>query len=545
MEPVSVLPRLRRAVLVALGGCALLAAARAAGAASVRNPTTAGAISDVRLQQVASGLGSITSIAAAGDSRLFLTLAGGRIVIWNGTRALRTAFLDISSRVSCCGGRGLLSVAFHPDYASNGLFFVSYTDAAGNLVIARYRRSATKPNRTDASSGVVLLTIPYPANADHHGGQLQFGPDGYLYAGIGDASSAQRPNRGAQRDDVLLGKILRLDVNANAARPPFYGIPPSNPLAATPAARGEIWAKGLRDPWRFSFDRLTGDLYIGDVGQSVREEIDFQPGSSRGGENYGWKIMEGSLRRAAGKSGLRAGSPSQAPESLRSPILEYGHDSGDCAVAGGYVYRGNDDPRLAGVYFYGDYCTGHIWGDGQLTNVVAPNLTTFGEDSRGELYVATGKGVLYRIVSPMPIAQQPRYPVEEPSEVESVPSAAEPVSPAVRLFPWVEEPKPVEAPPPSAPAPPPAASVWVVEPPEIPEPSPDVASPPDTPAPPPTTHTEPVPPKPAPPPEPPPETPTPPPTPAPTPAPPSQPDRQNPTVVPRELPPPRTVNPHG
>jgi Glucose / Sorbosone dehydrogenase len=349
---------------------------------------------------------------------------------------------------------------------------------------------------------------------------LQFGPDGYLYAGIGDGGSAQRPNRGAQRDDVLLGKILRLDVNANAARPPFYGIPPSNPLAGAAAARGEIWAKGLRDPWRFSFDRLTGDLYIGDVGQSVREEIDFQPGSSRGGENYGWKIMEGSLRRAAGTSGRPAGPQPQAPEGLRPPILEYGHDSGDCAVAGGYVYRGKDDPRLAGVYFYGDYCTGHIWGDGQLTNVVPLNLTTFGEDSNGELYVATGRGVLYRMVSPLPVAQQPRYPVEESS-------AAESVSPAVRLFPWVEEPKPVEAPPPSAPAPPPATSVWVAAPPEIPEPAPEIAPPPDTPAPPPT-HPAPVPPKPAPPPEPPPE-----------------PDRQNPTVVPRELPPPRTVNPHG
>jgi glucose/arabinose dehydrogenase len=516
MEPVAVLPRLRGAALAAIGCCSLLAAAGASAPVSVSNPTTAGAISDVRLQPVATGLGSITSIAAAGDSRLFLTLASGRIVVWNGTRVLRTAFLDISSRVSCCGERGLLSVAFHPDYASNGLFFVSYTDAAGNLVIARYRRSAAKANRADASSGVVLLTIPYPASADHHGGQLQFGPDGYLYAGIGDGGSAQRANRSAQRDDVLLGKILRLDVNSNAARSPFYGIPPSNPLAGVSAARGEIWAKGLRDPWRFSFDRLTGDLYIGDVGQSVREEIDFQPGSSRGGENYGWKIMEGSLRRAAGSSGRPAGSPPQASEGLRSPILEYGHDSGDCAVAGGYVYRGKGDPRLAGVYFYGDYCTGHIWGNGQLTNVVAPNLTTFGEDSRGELYVATGNGALYRMVSPLPVAQPPRDPVAESSTAESV-------SPAVRLFPWVEEPKPVEVPAPSAPAPPPATFVWVAEPPEIPEPAPEIAAPPDTLAPPP-------------------ETPTPPP---PTPAPPSQPDRQNPTVVPRELPPPRTVNPHG
>src|SRR5262249_33730945 len=192
---------------------------------------------------------------------------------------------------------GLLSAAFDPDYRSNGLFFVAYADKAGNLTIARYKRLAQKPDHADRTSGVVLLRIPHPPDADHFGGDLQFGPDGYLYVGVGDGGWAKGSTGSAQRDDVLLGKILRLDVEANATRPPFYGIPASNPFADGGPAVKEIWAKGLRDPWRFSFDRETGDLYIADVGQSARQEIDFQAHGSRGGENYGWDIMEGFLCR--------------------------------------------------------------------------------------------------------------------------------------------------------------------------------------------------------------------------------------------------------
>jgi hypothetical protein len=344
-----------------------------------------GAISDVALIKLAEGLGPITSIANAGDSRLFLTLRGGRIVIWNETGMPDSPFLDLTGLVSVGGSRGLLSMAFDPDYASNGFFFVAYTDKASNLVIARYSRASAQRDSADPATGVELLKIPFPPDSGYYGGALQFGPDGFLYAGIGDGGSTASHSDNAQRDDVLLGKIIRLDVDTNAASPPYYAIPPSNPFAGPGPPLDEIWAKGLRDPWRFSFDRETGDLYIGDVGPSSRQKIAVQPYASAGGEDY---------ELAA-----------QAPESSssRPASLPYGSSQvPGCAVAGGYVYRGSRDPRLDGTYFYGDYCTGFIWGRGQVTNVVAPNLTTFGEDSTGELYVGTGTGALYRITSTQP-----------------------------------------------------------------------------------------------------------------------------------------------
>ena len=284
-----------RTVLLAMGVVVLLAAAREPGAAQSPALPKTNVASEATLVQIASGVGAVTSIANAGDSRLFVSLRDGRVVVWDGRGVLPRAFLDISRLVSNSGARGLFSVAFHPGYQANGLFFLAYSDASGNLAIARYRRSAKNANRADSKSGVVLLTVPIPANADHGGGELQFGPDGYLYVGVGDGGSGEGPPCNAQRDDVLLGKILRLDVNRHAARPPYYGIPKSNPFARAGRPLNMVWAKGLRDPRRFSFDRLTGDLYIGDVGQTGREEIDFQARASRGGENYGWGVMEGSL----------------------------------------------------------------------------------------------------------------------------------------------------------------------------------------------------------------------------------------------------------
>jgi glucose/arabinose dehydrogenase len=357
----------------------------------------AAAAADIALQTLASGRPSLTSIASAGDARLFLTQQTGQIVVWNGTAILPAPFLDLSGAVSCCGERGLLSVAFHPRYASTGFFFVNYTNTpAGDTVIARYRVSSGNPNAADPASGVILKTITQPF-ANHNGGELQFGPDGYLYVGMGDGGSANDPMCNAQRDDTLLGKLLRIDVDQNVATPPFYGIPPTNPLfsGATP---NEIWDKGLRNPWRFSFDRATGDLYIGDVGQSAVEEIDFEPHGGAGGRNYGWKIMEGSLCGGGGSSACPAGVPPCMSPLFTPPIYEYGHGSGDCSVTGGYVYRGSAMPSFRGVYFYGDYCTGRIWGNGQLLTARAPGLTTFGEDAAGELYAATESGVLYRIV---------------------------------------------------------------------------------------------------------------------------------------------------
>ncbi len=353
---------------------------------------------DIALQTLGNLGAPITSVENAGDSRLFLTIQTGRILIWDGTSFLTTPFLDISSLVSCCTERGLLSAAFHPHYATNGFFFVYYTRTAGNVTVARYTVSSGNPNLANPASGVVLLTIPHPTNANHNGGQLQFGPDGFLYIGTGDGGSANDPPCNAQRDDVLLGKLLRVDVDQNVGSSPFYGIPPSNPFLGAGLPLDEIWAKGLRNPWRFSFDRMTGDLYIGDVGQDVREEIDFQPRSSSGGENYGWKIMEGTRCGDGGSSGCPAGVPACNSPVFKYPIFEYDHSTGDCSVTGGYVYRGSAFPDLAGVYFYGDYCTGKIWGSGQLTTPRAAGLSSFGQDSSGELYLATTNGLFARVL---------------------------------------------------------------------------------------------------------------------------------------------------
>jgi glucose/arabinose dehydrogenase len=364
---------------------------------------------EIALETVLTGLAQPTSITHAGDARLFVTLQRGQIVIVEDGRLLLTSFLDIVSLVSSGGERGLLGLAFHPRYAENGFFFVDYTNLGGDTVIARYRVSASNSNAADPATGVTLLTIDQPF-ANHNGGQLAFGPDGYLYIGMGDGGSANDPMCNGQRDETLLGKILRIDVDANVDSPPFYGIPPDNPFAAPGGPRDEIWAKGFRNPWRFSFDRLTGDLYIGDVGQGAREEIDFQPAGSSGGENYGWKVMEGTACGGGGSGGCPAGVPACNAPGLVLPILEYPHSGGDCSVTGGYVYRSNRYPRLRGIYFFADYCSGKIWtanrGESGWTSQLSgsvPGITTFGEDVSGELYVATEAGVLGRIRDSSPL----------------------------------------------------------------------------------------------------------------------------------------------
>jgi glucose/arabinose dehydrogenase len=494
----------RSALAVGFGVLLLAAAVPGAAQGPVGSRTEAGP--DAGLLMIGSGLGSITSIANAGDSRLFITLRTGRIVVWDGRGLLPRAFLDISKRVSTVGGRGLFSVAFHPRYVTNGFFFVGYTDSSGNLAIARYKRSATNGNRADPASGVVLLTIPLPADADHSGGELQFGPDGYLYVGVGDGGSGEDSSFNAQRDDVLLGKILRLNVNRNVARSPFYRVPPSNPFARAGTPLDKVWARGLRDPRRFSFDRLTGDLYIGDVGQTAREEIDFQERASRGGENYGWRVMEGSLCTGGASSGWPAGVPPCKSPDLRLPILEYGHEAGDCAVVGGYVYRGSRIPGLSGVYFYGDSCTGRVWGGGRPLGAGAPGLSTFGEDSAGELYAGTETGMLYRMVT-----SQEAIPLEATvPNPRPMPPAEIPLPPIFPSPSWAgtgsgqsSEPQP-----PPAPAEPPPQYEAPYEAP------PDEASAAE------------------------------PPPPAAPPAPAPGPDRLPPEPVPRGLPPPRTVTPH-
>ncbi len=367
----------------------------------------------VTLRTVETGLGQITAITNAGDSRLFVTIQNGRVRILSGGQVLPMPFLDVSGLINTNGSeRGLLCVAFHPRYAENGFLFIYYNNGAGDVEIARYRRSPSDPNQADPSSRIVLLTIPHPTNSNHNGGQLQFGPDGYLYMGTGDGGSANDPPCNAQRDEVLLGKLLRIDVDQNVNSPPFYGIPPDNPFAAPGGARDEIWAKGLRNPWRFSFDRVTGDLWIGDVGQDQREEIDFQPHSSHGGENYGWKLMEGTRCADGGSSGCPSGVPPCNASVFVRPRYEYNHSQG-CSVTGGYVYRGTLVPALAGHYVYGDFCSGRLWADGEQLDPVAPQLSTFGEDVAGEVYLGTQGGDIFRFFDPN--AQSPTpAPTETP-----------------------------------------------------------------------------------------------------------------------------------
>jgi glucose/arabinose dehydrogenase len=334
-----------------------------------------------------------THITHAGDGsgRLFITEQEGRILVGRDNAVLATPFLDIRDRVSCCGERGLLSAAFPPGYREKRYFYVNYTDQSGDTVVARYRTSKDN-DRADPASEEVVLTVKQPF-ANHNGGQLAFGPDGFLYIGMGDGGSANDPYGNGQKMNTLLGKVLRIDVESGA-RP--YAVPASNPFLGRKDALPEIWASGLRNPWRFSFDRATGDLYLADVGQNKYEEVNVQPASSRGGENYGWNIMEGMhcfRSRTCDASGLV------------KPAAEYGHGQG-CSVTGGMVYRGRAFPRLVGTYLYGDYCSGRIWGlRKQGSRLISAELaetklaiSTFGEDEAGEIYVADHEsGAIYRV----------------------------------------------------------------------------------------------------------------------------------------------------
>lgn len=351
-----------------------------------------GSAQRIQFVKVADGLSAPVFLTHApkDPSRLFVVEQRGKIRVWEKGRLLPDPFLDLSQKVSCCGERGLLGLAFHPQYAKTGYFFVNYTNQDGNTVIARYQASADS-GRADASSATIFLTIQQPY-ANHNGGMIAFGPDGYLYIGMGDGGSGGDPHNNAQNKNTLLGKILRIDVDSGSP----YGIPQDNPFVGKSGVRPEIWAYGLRNPWRFSFDRKTGDLWIGDVGQGRIEEIDLQPASSRGGENYGWKLMEGSecfLSDSCNKTGLVL------------PVAEYDHSQG-CSVTGGYVYRGKAVPSLAGTYIYGDYCSGRVWGatreNGKWEIVELARTTfsisSFGEDAEGELYLADHKsGTVYKL----------------------------------------------------------------------------------------------------------------------------------------------------
>lgn len=349
----------------------------------------------LRLTPLAEGLTRPLYLTHAGDGsgRLFVVEQAGRILLFKDGAVLPTPFLDIISLVgSEANEQGLLSVAFHPDYTRNGLLFVNYTNKQGDTVIARYRVS-DNPDVADGNSGQILLTIDQPY-ANHNGGQLNFGPDGYLYVGMGDGGAANDPENNAQTLSSLLGKILRLDV----AKGEPYGVPETNPFVGNDQARPEIWSYGWRNPWRFSFDRATGDLYVADVGQNQYEEVHVEMAGEAGGRNYGWRLMEG----------FHCFNPSDCdPETLdlELPVVEYDHSQG-CSITGGYVYRGQQYPALAGVYLYGDYCSGLIWGlrlepDGSWSQAellqTDHTISSFGEDQSGELYLIDHTGRVLEI----------------------------------------------------------------------------------------------------------------------------------------------------
>jgi glucose/arabinose dehydrogenase len=395
----------RASLAALLASIALLAAGCARGSdvgspgetvpATVVEPGTG-----LALEPVAEGFdGALLATARPGDARLLVVEQGGLIKTVSGSAIDPEPFLDLRDLTSPGGERGLLGLAFHPDHADNGLLYVNYTDGDGTTVVAEYR-APRGASRADPASGRTLLTVDQPFS-NHNGGHLAFGPDGMLYVGLGDGGSAGDPQDHGQRLDSLLGAMLRVDVDGRDPGRP-YAVPPDNPFAdGADGARPEIWAFGLRNPWRFAFDPRTGVLWIGDVGQNSVEEIDrVAPGAAGAGSNFGWNRFEGDVPFAAGA----------APRPpLVAPVARYGHDQG-CSVTGGEVFRGGGVPALNGRYLYGDFCSGRVWtlaADGdpgepvEITGALGGpvgNLTSFGRDGDGAIYLVT-PGAVLRVVA--------------------------------------------------------------------------------------------------------------------------------------------------
>jgi glucose/arabinose dehydrogenase len=379
---------------------AVTASAGAASPVTSAGPTPSGPVS-ISLKKIASGLPNAIGLAtAAGDTRLFVIRQTGQVVIISEGKVAGT-FLDISSRMSSGGERGLLGLAFHPSYAENGRLFVRYTNPAGDLQISEFHVSSD-PTRADATSERKILTIPHPSFGNHNGGRIEFGPDGFLYIGTGDGGSGGDPNNHGQSLNTLLGKMLRIDIDTTSGGL-AYAIPSGNPFAGQSGKRPEIWSYGLRNPYTFSFDRKTGDLWIADVGQNKYEEVDRALAATGGGGgiNYGWRTMEGNHCYSPATGCNQSG--------MTLPLAEYSHGSNDsigCAIVGGYVYRGTAHPELSGRYLFGDYCTGRIWdveAAGPTSQTPRPllssglRLTGWGQDSDGELYLTSENGSLYRV----------------------------------------------------------------------------------------------------------------------------------------------------
>jgi glucose/arabinose dehydrogenase len=366
----------------------------------VRPGLAANLPADLTLSLFAEGFTRPVVVRHAGDGsgRLFVVEQAGRILVIDGEVVLATPFLDISTVVDSVGNeQGLLGLAFHPDFAGNKFFFVNYTYDPGagldRTRVARYKVSDSDPNQADVDSEFEILDFAQNGS-NHNGGDIHFGPDGYLYVALGDGGGSRDPDALAQDLGSLHGSILRIDVDSGSP----YAVPDDNPFVSGPGALDEIWAYGLRNPWRISFDRLNGDLFIGDVGQGAKEEVNHQPSSSGGGENYGWSCMEGDQ---VVNYNPCDGTP------LTAPILVYGHGA-ECSVTGGYLYRGNIG-GLHGRYVFADYCSGRIWFavPGSVTWSTPDwidttlSISTFGEDESGELYVADlDNGDIYRFESP-------------------------------------------------------------------------------------------------------------------------------------------------
>ncbi len=392
-------PARRRICASSLSLISLVAASSCGSEFTNETPTPPTGPIPVALQEVGSGLGfPVYLTSPPGDARLFIVEKGGTIRIRKPEGFVAEPFLDISQQVSTDGERGLLGLAFPADYATSGRFVVHYTNLEGNTRVSVFHVS-TDPDRADPLSETVMLAENQPFS-NHNGGQITFGSDGFLYIGLGDGGSGGDPDNRGQRLDEPLGSILRIDVShpsANAA----YSVPADNPFTQASGARSEIWSYGLRNPWRFSFDRATGDLYIGDVGQNLWEELDWSPAAEGAGRgvNYGWKVMEG-------RHCYEEDTCDQT--GLTLPVVEYGHDIG-CSVTGGYVYRGAAIPELQGHYFYADFCGGfvrsfRVEAGAAVDEFDWPTLrpggqiSSFGEDAAGELYVIIAEGRVFKIV---------------------------------------------------------------------------------------------------------------------------------------------------
>ena len=365
-------------------------------------PTAAPAWPAISLNPVASGLASPVDMADPNDGssrsssgRLFVVEQAGRVRIIRNGQLDATPLLDITDRVRCCGERGLLGIALPPGYTQKGYFYLNYTtDALGKLQsrISRFHLSGDT-NIADPDSEQIVLAYDQPFG-NHNGGGLAFGPDGFLYIGVGDGGSSGDPDNRAQNLSDILGKMLRIDVETG--NPATYTIPASNPFVGQTNARPEIWSYGLRNPWRYSFDRQTGDLFVADVGQNGYEEIDFQPAASGGGENYGWRITEGT----------HCYNPNPCDSAgLTLPVADYDRSDGR-SVTGGFVYRGAAWPALQGIYLYADYVSGRVWGlrftstgwENRLLLESNRNISSFGQDAAGELYVIDHAGGILRVI---------------------------------------------------------------------------------------------------------------------------------------------------